>query len=93
MKPIGIVAATLTTGIVAAYGAFHIRENVDTLLKIEYALAVEETELDIFLKQNPDKFVDLEKMRKYSVRLNELGDQKRRIIGTIGIQQNPRGQN
>jgi hypothetical protein len=86
MKPIGIIATTLTTGIVTAYSAFHITDNIDTLLKVQYELAKTGTDLEMFMRDNsnPDKTLETNKMREFSQKLNDLGNQRRQVMGSIG---------
>jgi hypothetical protein len=83
-KPIGIVATTLTTGIVTAYSVFHIKENIDKLLAIQTAVVNHTNDLEFYIREHADEKTNLQVEKKYTFILNDLGDQRRRLKGSIG---------
>jgi hypothetical protein len=84
VKPVGIIATTLSTGLVTAYSTFHVRENIDKLISIQAEELQYANALEMYIRRNPDKTMDLDQFEKYTDLLNKLGEQKRRLMGSIG---------
>lgn len=84
MKPLGIVATTLTAGIGTVYGTFHIRENITTVFNIERTLLTNRNELEGYIRKHPDEHDNPEVEQKYADIINEAGIQRRSTWGLIG---------
>jgi hypothetical protein len=84
MKPIGIVATTLSTGIVTMYSAFHVRENADALFSLMNEITISAENLDDFNRRNPSDLNNPDKIHEFTVIINELGDKRRHVMSGIG---------
>lgn len=87
-KPLGIITTTLITGIVTVYNVFHIKENIDKLLDIQMEVVLNANELYFYTRENPGK-EDFQVQKKYTEIINRLGNERRRTVGSIGIQRAP----
>ena len=84
MKPTGIIATTLITGVVSASTTFHVRENIDKLITLQSQIGTNLNELEFYIKEHPDEKTNLSVQKKYTDILNQLGEQRRRVLGSFG---------
>jgi hypothetical protein len=86
-KPVGLISAILSGGIVTIYNVFHIRATLDELLDIQSEVLLHTNEIDTFIRRNKieagaSDLLEIED--KYALILNNLGRRRRSVMGSVG---------